>query len=265
VCGQKVFIPEGYILARLPQKEFIDFCQVRYKPTQNVDVFRYWRTFLGYSKLNIDYAGTAHNKRWVWALSKTKYGFSVGTGKDRVEAYLLFAHPHFCGEAMRPNIVLVRTASMTTYPMRIVTGKKMKVIPEDLWNDAQIKECTAIVGQAKTMIHDIEMKMAALVDKTINEDQAKQFFLRVLFKEERIGKFQQTPESVLRMMEFFRRGPGHELPTAMNTWWGALQAAYYFIDHHIGRDQETRFFSAILGARADEKRNALDLAYQTIS
>jgi hypothetical protein len=264
VAGQDVTVPDGFIIARMPQREFLDTCGIRYKPSQNAEIFRYWKTFLSYSKLTIDFAGTAHNSRWVWALAKTKYGFSVGSGKDRVEAYILLAHPHFCGEAMRPNIVLLRTANMTTYAERIATGKVMRVIPDDLWNDQQIAESRAILTQAKTMIHDVEMKMAALVDKTINEDQAKRFFLRCTYTEEQIARFLQTPESVLRMMDFFRRGPGHNLPTSMNSWWGAYQAACYYIDHHIGRDPETRFFSATLGTRAEDKRNALDIAYKTI-
>jgi hypothetical protein len=54
--------------------------------------------------------------------------------------------------------------------------------------------------------------------------------------------------------------PGAELPTALGTMWGALNAVTYVVDHAEGRERSTALRSAWLGTRANLKRRAFDLA-----
>jgi hypothetical protein len=267
VLGQEIPSPDGYALARMPERLFLDTCGKRYQPTQNVDLFRFWRLFLSNMKLNIDWAGTAHNCNWVWAIAKTKYGFSVGTGKDTVDAYIMLAHPHFCGESQRCYVLLVRNANMSVYVEKVplLEGKQLKLIEESEWCDADTANVKKVLDAAKKLIHEVEIKCAALVDKTISEDQAKRYFTRISYSEARIAKFLETPESTLRMLDCFRRGPGADMFTTMNSWWGAYQAAAYYLDRIAGRDPEHRFFSSIFGPRAEDKRRALDMAYATVT
>jgi len=46
------------------------------------------------------------------------------------------------------------------------------------------------------------------------------------------------------------------------TWWSALNAVTYFVDHKAGRDRNASLTSAWFGPRAATKRQALNLALE---
>jgi hypothetical protein len=46
------------------------------------------------------------------------------------------------------------------------------------------------------------------------------------------------------------------------TWWSALNAVTYYVDHKAGRDRDASLQSAWFGPRAALKRKALDLAVE---
>jgi len=263
VLDKIVPIPHTFALIREPGCQFLDTCGKHYEPMQNVDLIRFWRTFASCSKLELDYVGAVQEDSWIWALSKTKYGFSLGSGhQDYLEAYLMMAHPHFYGETMRPSILLLRPVNMTMFTMRIpLGGKKFYMVNDSEWGERAVKMARDVVEQAKKMIHEVEIKAAKIATLRIDEETARRYFLSMLYTPAQVAQFKAIPDKVLRMMDFFTRGHGSMLPTCVNTWWGAFQAVCYFMDQ-AGCNEDYRFFAATLGPRSEYKRRALDVAYK---
>jgi hypothetical protein len=50
------------------------------------------------------------------------------------------------------------------------------------------------------------------------------------------------------------------LPSAKGTWWGALQAVTYAVDHEVGKDPNTALKNIWLGNYAQVKREAVTIA-----
>lgn len=266
VADRSVPIPGVFALVREPDF-FLKCCGDRFTPTQNAELLPFWKTLLSYSKFSIDVAGSSFKSQWVWVLSKTKYGFSLGTGKDFVDAYILLAHPHYCGETMRPLLLLVRHANQSTYVERVKWGngsEHFKCIPPDQWSGENVAKARGLVANVKKTLESVEIRMAKLARVPIKEDTAKQYFTKIMFSDREAGKMRGTPNSTLQMFDIMRRGHGSELLTSVNTWWGAFQAASYYLDRIAGVNEDSRFFSSWFGPRADQKRKALDIAYNQV-
>lgn len=259
VMDKCVPIPGAFALVREPDCTFLDTCGKSYQPTQNAELFAFWKAWLSQTKHDICWAGHMNSKRWVYALSKTQYGFYLGSAKDRVEVYFMMAHPHFCGESSRPLVLMLRTINMTSLSYRIPLPRIFSPIDKDSWTGPACRSAREAVERAKKLVHETEMKFVKLLDRPITDDQAKRYFTKVAHPRAHANAFKEYPVSTYRMLDYFHRGPGHDLPSAINSWWGAFQAACYYLER-IGSDEQHSFYEHMLGIRSNFKRKALELA-----
>ena len=72
-----------------------------------------------------------------------------------------------------------------------------------------------------------------------------------------MGNFRPTAEDAYTAL---LRQP--QIQATKNTWWAALNAVTYYVDHEAGRDRENALNSAWFGANAKKKRDAVSLAYE---
>lgn len=70
-------------------------------------------------------------------------------------------------------------------------------------------------------------------------------------------QFNRTMDNVFTCI---RTQPGAEL--SEGTWWSALNAVTYYVDHKAGRDRDSSLQAAWFGGRAVTKRAALQLAME---
>ena len=63
----------------------------------------------------------------------------------------------------------------------------------------------------------------------------------------------------------FASAPGQQMPSALGTLWGAVNAVTYVVDHELGRNRSTALRNAWLGHTANTKRRAMDLALKRAS
>lgn len=63
-----------------------------------------------------------------------------------------------------------------------------------------------------------------------------------------------------QMLDAYDNGPGHDLESAHDTWWGAFNAVTRVYDHTIGKDDDRRLTQAWYGDRAKLKDSAFALA-----
>jgi len=70
------------------------------------------------------------------------------------------------------------------------------------------------------------------------------------------------PRIMNRLRYAYDAGPGSNKVSASGTYWGALNAVTYVVDHHSGRMDDSRLKGAWLGNGANLKRKALNTAIE---
>ena len=73
----------------------------------------------------------------------------------------------------------------------------------------------------------------------------------------------KSSKNALRAFEVLETQPGAEY--AKGTWWQALNAATYLVDHEIGKSQESRLISNFYGSNKQLKTRALEKALEYAS
>ena len=97
-----------------------------------------------------------------------------------------------------------------------------------------------------------------LLDRNRLPDTVKQYFGELLgTSNKKEGALSRTANIA---MEILHTQPGAEY--AEGSWWSALNAVTYYVDHKAGRDRDASLQSAWFGPRAALKRKALNLAVE---
>lgn len=249
-----------------------------YKPVQNADTFEFFKKFTTAGHMTMEHGGSLANGAYVWALARINADFVIGKD-DAVQSYLLFCQPHAFGRAMVIRYMSMRTWCWNTLGRILSTkGAGRRGVSEHVFrmphsmafNDAtkQTAELACHLGieQAK------EFKEAAtlLSKKKAQPEAVEQFFCEVLkfdpkkATKKKNGEDVRVPNKLPKFRDALLTAPGQQAPTALGTWWGAVNAVTYVIDHDTGRERQTALRNAWLGHTAGIKARALDLALQRV-
>src|SRR6185312_4289740 len=75
-------------------------------------------------------------------------------------------------------------------------------------------------------------------------------------------KAEEDSRVVRKFRENLVSAPGQHTDAAEGTWWGAVNAVTYTVDHEMGRTPDNRLHSAWMGRGAVLKRKALEMAVE---
>ena len=118
--------------------------------------------------------------------------------------------------------------------------------------DAQLSAYVDALFLPPTVIQDAGLPAASAADR-YHALLAEPIDLR-----DTSGRYQAKRERVISAAEL---APGASLPSAHGTWWGALNAVTYHVDHQANQANPAgRTRSAWLGGGATSKQQALSLA-----
>jgi len=272
-------VPDEYAYVRDSDESVLDTVGSMFKPVQNHEIFDFFRRFVVAGDMEMETAGSLKGGKFIWALARIKDGsFTLGKGAkaDRTDAYLLLSQPHQFGYSLTAALTSVRVVCWNTISHALgakldgsggsnsVTFRMTHARAFDADMKSQAERTLGLAHDGiKAYSHTAEM----LSQVGANEDQVTDYFYDVLkieaTDEEKLEM--ETEETENRRLKRFREAmltaPGQELPTAQGTWFGALNAVTYSVDHLIGRD-ENRLHAAWYGRGSVIKRRALELAVQ---
>lgn len=244
-----------------------------YKPVQNAETFEFFKKFTTAGHMTMEHGGSLAGGSYVWALARINADFVIGKD-DKVQSYLLFCQPHAFGRAMVIRYMSVRTWCWNTLG-RILSTKDTRHsrhvfrMPHSMaFNDtakatAELA-CNLGIEQAK----DFKDAATLLAKKKAKPEDVEQFFCEVLKFDPKKGKKKKNtdevrvPSKLPKFRDALLMAPGQQAPTALGTWWGAVNAVTYVIDHDTGRERATALRNAWIGHTAGIKARALDLALQ---
>lgn len=269
VVGGKIF-PDRFALTRSSDNVPLALCSERYIPIQNEQAFDFFKKFTKAGKMKMHTAGSLDGGKCIWALAKIEKGtFDVVKG-DEVEAFLLMCQPHTPGRKMTTMFTPTRVVCNNTlsYAMSeigianssgVFTMRHSREFNEDVYEEAE--KSLGIFDKQMEMFQE---KAKFLAKKKAKDEDVTQFFAD-LFQPELDTRNSDDYNRIVSTLEIaYNHQPGLEY--APGTWWQALNAVTYYVDHLSGasRDEATRqnnrLRNAWFGSLAGKKRQAMSLA-----
>jgi len=272
-----------------------------YHPIQNRDVLAFFRDFCAVGNMTMETAGSLKHGAVVWALAKMSAGRFTLPGGDSTEAYMLLANSHdssmtFQGFTTGIRVVCSNTLSAavagrdgasTFFSLKhtrkvtpaFVSGVKTRV-GAAIESMRRLEELAGKLANArvKDSVHIMEfaarLVQPALLLPSQQEGQNKPMLMLtapgttpLLSEGKPVGSipihWTDLHERARQVVAAVRNSPGAQLDSSRGTWWGVVNGFTYWADHQAnGDDRDARLTSAWFGARAHQKRQAVELATQ---
>ena len=260
--GVRKTLPNQKAVVRSSDNEILSVAGKDWKPVQNRQVFEFLKEFTEAGSMTLETAGSLKGGRNVWALANLHEGFTLANG-DEVKGYLLVSHPHEWGRAFKIMYTPVRVVCNNTLTFALTTVDQSapyftlahnREFTDDIARLAkqtlglasermeQFKGMSELLTQVKYSQKEIEAYIAGLFPKRTKKDDAGL---------SRVG------EKVISLLD---NQPGGDM--FPSTWWNAVNAATYYIDHHAGKERDGALQNAWFGPRATTKRKAFSDAVE---
>jgi phage/plasmid-like protein (TIGR03299 family) len=279
VSKRKIFLDAGqevkgqFALLRDSDDQFLSMVGETWKPVQNEIAMDFFKKYTEAGHMKMETAGSLANGKYVWALARLGMDFKLpGKGNDEVRGYLLLCSPHIRGKAMVIQFTPIRVVCWNTLNFALGSDLKGKAgafrMPHSQeFNDSVKANAEIALGLAKGQMTEFKEMATLLAKKKAPTDKVEEFFCEVLKFNPKQGKRKPKADGEIReprMLPKFRaaleHAPGQNIASAAGTWWGALNAVSYVIDHETGRDRSTALRNAWLGHTAGIKQRAVKLA-----
>jgi phage/plasmid-like protein (TIGR03299 family) len=250
-------------------------CSPRWNPVQNADAAGFFKKFVTEGKMSMEHMGSLAGGKYLWALANIGKDFDIAKD-DQVRNYLLMIQPHVQGKAMVFKFMSARAWCWNTlaYLLGGHIGKKgtighgFRMTHSLKFDDAMKKRAAEALGLAVKQTEEMKTATLLLAKKKATTEQVEEFFCEVLKfdpkDKENTMKKDGTPREPLLLPKFreaLALSPGQHLASAKGTWWGAVNAVSFVVDHSTGRtDDGTSLRSAWMGNKSRLKARAMELA-----
>jgi phage/plasmid-like protein (TIGR03299 family) len=191
-------------------------------------------------------------------------------------AYLLLMQPHVVGKAMVLDFTATRVVCWNTLNAALGSSLKgsasaFRMPHMQVFDDAMKAKAEMALGLATAQFEELHeaadflarTQIAASADQTAEEKVVEFFDNVVSFDRAKAEREEREEKRIVgKFRHAFEHGPGANLKSAKGTWWGAVNAVTYVVDHHNGMTDETRVKSAWTGEGRLLKQKALDTALE---
>lgn len=262
-------IPRRHSLIRTDTEEVLDIVSRNYQPVQPAEVLSLFRRVVDSTSFKMRAAGVLRGGRRIFALAECDEGNLVLPGGDRVARCLLLATSY---DRTTPTVIqqmslrLVCTNQLPSIlsdkgrlasgrlTFRHVTVFDQKAALDAMALDEQWSQFGSLLRRmAETRVPD--------------EATLRRFFIEAMYAPAQLQSGRVTRTAAARradqLLTVMRTSPGHNLQSADNTVWGALNAVTYYVDHSAGRrsrDPSLRLDRNWFADGLRVKRRALQLA-----
>jgi phage/plasmid-like protein (TIGR03299 family) len=274
-------VPNRFALQRDTDNKVLAVVGSKYQPVQNEEAFEFFKRFTEAGHMKMETAGSLQDGKFVWGLARIDQTFKVGgpKSKDEIENFLLLVSPFKESRSLMAMYTSVRVVCWNTLSaalgQNLVAGKKQAQegrqvfrMPHSMkFNDETKAKAELALGLATEQIVEFKAITNLLAKTRLAPAAATEFFFKVMrLDDDKVAALQdkedpaKTPILLAKFEEALQFAPGHAMGSAEGTYWGALNAVTYVVDHEIGRTRDTGLYRAWLGSGARMKQRALNLA-----
>ena len=244
-------------------------------PFQNTEIMQFYKKFCAAGQMQMETAGSLRDGKDIWALAKYSDGFTL-PGGDEIKGYCLVSNSHKPGKAFKILNTPIRVVCWNTLGLALrnstALGGLFSVAHRVVLTDAVFKEAEKTLGLATEQLASFQQQTEFLASKQIKSEQFERFvaqlFAQDLLQDEQAKGFDgniiplrdqfRNGTQAQKVYDAFEDSPGADLKSAKGTYWGAVNAVTYAMDHQ-GAGQHA-LHDAWFGRKATHKRDALTLA-----
>ena len=255
----------------------------RPKSPANQETFRFFKAFTEAEDLQMESIGTLDEGRIIWALTPLHDDFTL-KNTDKVKDYLLMASRHEDRETVEIQFLTVREAcnNMLQLPVKVratftntfrrqftTTFPFLNQNPQS-FDEALIKRVKRTIAAGRKVIAAFASDAERLAGCPVSDEKAHRYLFDVFQPETKLSSIgakeieEHADDKTRYAIEAIPNAPGQDMETAQRTAWGLLNAVIYTIDHHLGKNPDSRLRQAWFGANAKTKKRALDLALELL-
>ena len=273
---------ENYsVLVRDSDNKTFGPCGPRFIPSQNADAFEFFKKFTDAGDMKMETAGSLKGGEQVWGLANISEDFTL-PGDDRVLGYLLVSVSHKWGKSNEIRFTPIRVVCNNTLTMALADSGRIGFrMPHVRALDSEVfVAAEQALGLAGDRMKEFKEAAEFLSSKQFDKDSivnyvADLFQPDLLKAQEEIENMSDTRMIANRqtMVEEFKRTPslvyqaidqqpGAKLKSSNGTWWGAMNAVTFVVDHKWGHDRDASLHNAWFGGRASLKQRAMNKAIE---
>lgn len=250
---------EGFAaLVRDRDNKVLDVVGSRYIPTQNEDVFEFFKEFVEAGGATMETAGSLNGGRYVWGLASLNASFKM-KDDDEVKGYLLVASPHEQGKSLIVKFTTIRVVCNNTLTLALShKGNEFRMNHRNHFDEAMINRAKDTLGIAREQLGEFENNARKLQKVKLTQKDCIRILAGVYQPDADMAKLisdfddEATPRMKL-VMDILARAPGAQPDNA----WGVLCAVTYYSDHIASRTADKRLTNAWIGKTANQKEAVL--------
>lgn len=253
--------PNRHVLYRSDTKHLLNVVSDKYNVVQPAEILEFYRDLVEGSMFTMETAGALKDGGKVWALAKAARPIRV-RGNDIVNPYLLLATSTDGTLSTTGKFTSVRVVCNNTLTLAYGGSRDGEVrVPHHSVFDA--KKMKEQLGVIEAVSEEFEAKANKLAGLKLKKDDAIRFFVDLFCEDDEteVDLAKPTQTKVGQLFYLYRNSPGHDLPSADGTAWGAVNAVTRFVDYATqSKSQDNRLNSAWFGVGNKLKSRALDAA-----
>lgn len=257
-------IPDIHALVRSDNGNFLGQVTNRYKVVQPIEVMKFFEDLTDQYGYKMETAGALKEGRVIWALASTGLETKL-EDIDEVRAYLLLATSFDRSIATHAKFTSVRVVCNNTLTMAMgAKSASSVVIQHSKAFDAKQVKLDLKIGSAWA---EFKTQMDQMVDTRIDEETQARFLLKLYHDRDPGDKLEMKDErTMVRMAKILRSAPGADMPTALGTVWGLLNAVTHDVDYDVGcRSADRRLASAWFSDGERLKNKAFSMAMDLVN
>ena len=271
-----VLVEDNFFVVRDTDNKVLSHAGTGYNPFQNRDVMSFFKKFTEAGDMFMETAGSLKEGQEIWGLAKLKDGFQLAGG-DEVKGYLLLNNSHKVGKAMTVMFTPIRVVCNNTLTLALNDSgaNKFRILHLQMFDQEIMQAAEEALGLSSTRMAQFKEQSEFLASKraqTLDVDNfiAEMFQKDTLLERGKAVNQNELPplrdefkRTALAVAEAYEVSPGSTLASAKGTWWGALNAVTYVVDHPRRTSSEgSSLYSAWFGNGANVKRKAMEKALE---
>jgi len=271
-----VLVEDNFFVVRDTDNKVLSHAGTGYNPFQNRDVMSFFKKFTEAGDMFMETAGSLKEGQEIWGLAKLKDGFQLAGG-DEVKGYLLLNNSHKVGKAMTVMFTPIRVVCNNTLTLALNDSgaNKFRILHLQMFDQEIMQAAEEALGLSSTRMAQFKEQSEFLASKraqTLDVDNfiAEMFQKDTLLERGKAANQNELPplrdefkRTALAVAEAYEVSPGSTLASAKGTWWGALNAVTYVVDHPRRASSEgSSLYSAWFGNGANVKRRAMEKALE---
>jgi phage/plasmid-like protein (TIGR03299 family) len=271
-----VLVEDNFFVVRDTDNKVLSHAGTGYNPFQNRDVMSFFKKFTEAGDMFMETAGSLKEGQEIWGLAKLKDGFQLAGG-DEVKGYLLLNNSHKVGKAMTVMFTPIRVVCNNTLTLALNDSgaNKFRILHLQMFDQEIMQAAEEALGLSNTRMAQFKEQSEFLASKrakTLDVDNfiAEMFQKDTLLERGKAVNQNELPplrdefkRTALAVAEAYEVSPGSTLASAKGTWWGALNAVTYVVDHPRRASNEGgSLYSAWFGNGANVKRKAMEKALE---